>query len=189
MRLYAAILREDTWQPSTKALNGLGKAKADFDRIEKYVDQAWTQITNMRQAHPVVDWQAVFLAPEYFFSNRRESNDRFFSHDVKRTIVQNLAALAKKYPKLLIVPGTVLWTKEQNKGTPEDIRKRKDKMEWRSLFAEVFFGTNTKSKGWAYSGNPKGKNVRIAQNIAYVCLGDQIVKYAKVGNYKEVEGE
>jgi predicted amidohydrolase len=193
MRLYAAILREPTWEPKTGKLNGLGKAREELERLQKYVTEAWQKITEMREAHPVVDWQAVFLAPEYFFSNQREAKARFFSHDVKRYIIQGLAALSKQYPKLLIVPGTVLWTKDLH-DTDKDGKKvwndkRAQSLNTRSAQANSKFRTTTNTKDWDFVGDLSKTDVLIAQNVAYVCLGTQIVKYHKVGNYKEVEGE
>ncbi len=193
MRIFAAILREPTAVPRSYQLNGLGKARVDLEAIEKYVAEAWQRITAMREAHPVVGWQAVFLAPEYYFSNQRNLNDRFYSHDVKRFILQGLASLAKKYPKLLIVPGTVLWTKDaadtQIDGKKKPNVKRIENAIKRSELANKRFKTTILTQGWSYTGNMLSPDVKIAQNIAYVCLGSQMIKYQKVGNYKEVENE
>jgi len=190
VRLFAAIVSEETRTPSGY-LKGWGKALSDLDALKKSVAEAWSRITEMRQGHPVPDWQAVFLAPEYFFSNRRDAQDRFFAHETKRIILKGLASMAKNYPQLLIVPGTVLWTKELYDKTPTGPQQnaaRLNKARARNQYARATFGTSS-GQDWSFTGDMTATNVKIAQNVAYVCLGDQIVKYHKVGNYKEVEGE
>src|SRR5215467_11129025 len=175
MRLYAAILSEPTWRPKSIFLNGLGRGKKEMERLQKYVADSWLKITEMQQAHPVVDWQAVFLAPEYFFSNRRDAKDRFFSHDVKRYILQGLAALSKQYPNLLMVPGTILWTKDIWDSTTSGKKyfnpRRLDDARNRSIQANSAFGTTRKKEGWDRVGNIQAQDAKIAQNVAYVCLG------------------
>jgi predicted amidohydrolase len=200
MRLYAVIVSEASDLPETQALKGLGKAMKQMERLEKLVADAWDAITVERQAHPVVNYQSVFLAPEYFFSNRRHANDRFFSHDVKRTIISRLSALAKKFPRLLIVPGTVLWTKDlldkkwiMQGGLPKEVRSvnqaRLDKGVTRIKAASGTHGTEINKKGWSRTRDVKTEDRKIAQNVAYVCLGPTILKYQKVGNYEEVMNE
>ena len=169
----------------------MGKALSDLTALKKHIDDSWTRITEMRQAHPVVDWQAVFLAPEYFFSNRRQMQDRFFNHDVKRSILDGLGSISKSYPKFLIVPGTVLWTKDvydQTSGGGVFNQTRVNKATQRNLIAQTRYRTRG-GQDWNVTGDMQATDVKIAQNVAYVCLGKQIIKYQKVGNYKEVEGE
>ncbi|MBI3462439.1 MAG: hypothetical protein HY000_05175 [Planctomycetes bacterium] len=201
MRLYAAIVSEATDLPETQALKGLGKAMKQMERLEKLVSDAWDAITTERQAHPVVNYQSVFLAPEYFFSNQRHANDRFFSHDVKRTIIGRLSALAKKYPHLLIIPGTMLWTKDlfdkkltmlgrgASRVTKTVNQGRVNKMVTRIQTASTTHGTQTNQKGWSHTRDVQTQDRKIAQNVAYVCLGPTILKYHKVGNYEEVMNE
>jgi predicted amidohydrolase len=202
MRLYAAIVSEESDLPQTYKLKGLGKALKQIERLEKLVASAWEAITTQRQAHPVTNYQCVFVAPEYFFSNQRYRNDRFFSHDVKRTIIQRLSTLAKRFPQLLIVPGTVLWTKDLydkqlvSRGLfrkPKVVRTfnqaRFDKAKARIEAAGSTHGTQTSLKGWSHTRDDQTREVKIAQNVAYLCLGATMLKYQKVGNYKEVENE
>lgn len=201
MRLYAALVSEESDLPELQSEKGLGKALKQIERLETMVAEAWEIIKIQRQAHPVVNWQAVFVAPEYFFSNQRYVQDRFFSHDVKQTIISRLAALAKKYPDFLIVPGTVLWTKELfdkkftllGRGQSQTQKvlntKRQQKAAARIMSASANFGTRTNSKDWSHTQDIQTENRKLAQNVAYLCLGNKILKYHKVGNYKEVEGE
>jgi hypothetical protein len=199
MRLYAAIVGEETDVPETKALNGLGKATKQIERLETMVADAWQTITTQRQADPPLFYQAVFLAPEYFFSNQRHMQHRFFSHDVKRTIISRLHALARKYEHLLIIPGTVLWTKDLfdttgiRWGTNQPIKalntQRQKKAVARITTASGTYGTETNVAGWSHTRDIQTADRKLAQNVAYICLGDKILKYHKVGNYEEVKGE
>ncbi len=213
MRLFAVIVTEDTEVPETQMLDGLDKAKTKMERLEQAVADSYRDIQQSLQAHPVMSWQAVFLAPEYYFSKQREVNDRFFSQNIKQWVLHRLVALAKQYPKFLIIPGTVLWTKKAytttKTVTPSGMDQEKHavnanrvaKAKTRIQNAAPF-GTETQAKGWAYQNNSSFSTTptkmldkadvmetRIAQNVAYVCLGDQVIKYHKVGNYKEVDGE
>lgn len=229
MRLYAAIMTQKTDLSTTKSLNGLDKAKSKVEELEKQVDAAWQAMTIRRQADPVWDEeQFVFLAPEYFFSNQQHAQDRFFSQDVKRYVLAKLAAMGKKYPKLVIVPGTVLWTKNAyekqvnrfiapsnkptigNRGQTTTLvpnQKRINSAKNRINQNHQQFPVVAFNRGdWSHSGPKNGQEgtmnvqldyldnadtlqTRIAQNVAYICLGKQILKYHKVGNYKEVNGE
>jgi hypothetical protein len=213
MRLFAVIVTEETEVPETQSLDGLDKARVKMERLEQAVEDSYRDIQQSLQAHPAISWQAVFLAPEYYFSKQREVNDRFFSQNIKQWVLHRLVALARKYPKFLIIPGTVLWTKkafnttktvtstgmDQEKHTVNANRVAKAKTRIQNAAP---FGTETKEKGWAYQNNSSFTSTpekmldkadlmetRIAQNVAYVCLGDQVIKYHKVGNYQEVRGE
>jgi hypothetical protein len=187
MRLYAAVVTEPTDKPDTKALNGLDKALAKMTALKAAVGAAWIEISALAAKDKVTDYQALFLAPEYYFSNQRHAEDRFFGQDTKRWIVANLAALAKLYPKLLIIPGTVLWTKD---ATPERAKKALARMDGAQKF-----GTTVDQTGWSHNVNGevaralKLHDAMLAQNVAFIALGDKVIKYHKVGNYKEVDGE
>jgi predicted amidohydrolase len=250
MRLYAAIMTEETDVPETINLKGIDKAQKQVDRLADAVAHASYMIRGMQGESPATSYQCVFLAPEYFFSNQRHADARFFSHDVKRVILGKLAALAKKHPDILIIPGTILWTKDAYdtspprwvrarptaKGGPQRRRgehadpkaaeafmekfnqdaarlqkdaARLQKVDDRRQAAQNNFGTmidgtppeakygTGHGSGWGHSGQPdasaedllKNRDAKIAQNVAYVCLGDTMLKYHKVGNYQEVRGE
>jgi len=223
MRLMAAIVTETTDLNSTEALKGLDKAKSKLMQLEDAVEKAWAGMKSRRQALPEKTnfYQQVFLAPEYFFSNQRYANDRFFDHTTKRHVISTLAALARNYPELLIIPGTVLWTKNAYKtpwiraeahGAPNAPRYQVDVKRSNNALARIGGISKTKfqeasnTPGWSHQGPYDGQEssynlpywylkeadkhqTRIAQNVAYVCLGDKILKYAKVGNFQEVEGE
>jgi hypothetical protein len=81
MRLLAAILSAPTDDPTAQAndLKGLDKANNKLEGLSKAVMAAAEIMTNRRHALPATSFQYVFLAPEYYFSNRRHANDRFFS--------------------------------------------------------------------------------------------------------------
>ena len=200
MRLYAALVSEATDQPATQALKGMGRAMAQMDRLETMVDEAWRAMQTEFQAHPVPSAQYVFLAPEYFFSNRRTANDRFFSHDVKRATIDRLRALSRTYPKVLIVPGTILWTKAlfdtrvrmmgRGQSTVEyTLNQARQQKAVARIQAVAPFGTETNTMGWSHSRDVQTQQRKLAQNVAYLCLDGHIVKYQKVGNYQEVMGE
>jgi hypothetical protein len=212
MRLYAAVVSEKSDLPELQALNGLGKAVQQAERLKQLVEAASQEITKSYQRDPPKTglYQSVFVAPEYFFSNRRRMNDRFFSHDVKRYIIETLRTLAKKYPKMLIIPGTVLWTKDlytervvdtffgplrpgqtqyETQVRPVAPQQRMDKVVARRTTARDTYGTTTSTKDWDYTKDAQTAERKLAQNVAYICLGDTMLKYHKVGNYKEVAGE
>jgi len=157
------------------------------------------------------------LAPEYYFSNRRYANDRFFSQAHKRHIISELSALAKAYPHLLLVPGTVLWTKKAfrpkvgaapNAMTYEANAKRVGNT-YRRLEAVrklPIGGLATNEADWTHKGIYDGQEAGfdlplwyvhdaakhqtlIAQNVAYILKDNSILKYQKIGNYEEVKGE
>lgn len=200
MRLYAALVREATDQPETTALQGLGRAMAQMDRLETMVGDAWRDMQTEFQAHPVQSAQYVFLAPEYFFSNRRTANDRFFSHDVKRATIDRLRALSRQYPRVLIIPGTMLWTKalyesrlvmmgrgqSQRVMVPNNARIQKANAR---INVAAVFGTEVNAIDWAFSRAVSTDQQKMAQNVAYLCLDGHILKYQKVGNYREVANE
>jgi predicted amidohydrolase len=128
------------------------------------------------QSHRHPYYQSVFLAPEYYFSNQRHSNDRFFSQDVKRYIVSRLRTLARQYPEILIIPGTVLWKKNAFSGVltlgkPGEGLKRQqtqksvdrvNKTLNRIVNARAQFNTTSNFPGWSHSGqfgrNPDSYN-------------------------------
>ena len=110
MRLMAGIMTEAT-EPiggGVAQLKGLDKAVYKIQRLHFAVSLAWQTMQTRRQALPDKDnfFQYVFLAPEYYFSNNRYSNNRFFDHDVKRFIIGELSTIARKYPQILIIPGS-----------------------------------------------------------------------------------
>lgn len=225
MRLMAAILTEPT-DPTrgVASLRGLDKALYKVERLKFAVALAWDTMQAMRSKRPdrVGDAQYVFMAPEYFFSNDRAQQDRFFGHNVKRAIISEIHALAKRYPKLLIIPGTLLWTKSTVTLDAGDNFALKgptvSKAYGRLIQSDPLNWDGRKfDKGWAYSRADWSKSMlkspeadakraqgafnhdvmlttpgyvtEIAQNVAYVCLGDKVLKYHKIGNFKEVFGE
>ncbi len=165
MRLYAVTMTGDT-NAGPSSLNGIGRAVAQIDRIEKAVKEAWDAIKLQMQRDPHPFYQSVFLAPEYYFSNQRHSNDRFFAQDVKRLIVSRLRTLARQYPKILIIPGTVLWKKKafsgdltlgkpgqrlervQNQKSVDRINKTLNRI----VNANATFNTKANDPGWSHSG-------------------------------------
>lgn len=181
MRLFAALVREETDQPETQALWGLGRARKQLERLEAMVEEAWQIIVTKTQAHPVASrYQCVFLAPEYFFSNQRSANDRFFSHDIKRWTVDGLRALSERYPKILIVPGTVLWSKELydsrlvmlGRGASKVQKTLKQERLQKAVTriqAAGNFGTQTNRFGWSNSRNFATQEPKLVQNVQNAC--------------------
>lgn len=218
MRVLAAIASGQTDLPGN--LRGLDKAKNKIHILKLIIRMAYLKMKmqkNLAPGNPPEQFQYIFLAPEYFFSNSTygKAGDRFFDHHTKRYIISELHALSALYPDLLIVPGTVVWTKDAWMADPDNpgnsiLRGRRvlnamdrlgdlaSKLQ-RHDFAIEKEGFNTHN--WSYSG-PKYHNMtadylmdadrlhtKIAQNVAYLCLNGTIKKYAKVGNFQEVEGE
>ena len=218
MRLLAAILSAPTDDPTARAndLKGLEKANSKLESLSKAVKASYEIMTNRRHAVPDTSFQYVFLAPEYYFSNRRYANDRFFSQAHKRHIISELSALAKAYPHLLLVPGTVLWTKKAFRpkvgAAPNAIPMRQmpsvsaARTIASKLYASYRHGLATNEADWPHKGIYDGQEAGfdlplwyvhdaakqqtlIAQNVAYILKDNSILKYQKIGNYEEVKGE
>jgi predicted amidohydrolase len=113
MRLYVAMLRGDNETAETRQLRGLGKAVEQMVRLRRAIVASDRFVRGHAQNDK---YHALFVAPEYFFANQRSLNDRFFQHGVKRWIMSALSAVAEDFPRLLIIPGTVLWTKQVSRG-------------------------------------------------------------------------
>lgn len=222
LRVYSAIVTGDPGKAPCEALDGLDNARARVDLLEKLVKDADNAIDTHAKLAPAKDpVQRVFLAPEYFFSRRRFQNDRFFGQDFKRWIVGKLAGISKNHPSMLIVPGTVLWTKTAVRdvfgGGKMSIKERlgvekkntarlntltsktenastkgylaTDETAVRSNSAIGIAELKTTGKFEIDSEKAKGQGLKIAQNTAYVLLNGKILKYHKMGNYRELEKE
>ena len=200
LRVYAAIARGDphVWS----ALRGLETARERMDYLGWAVRESHRAMGDLaKECQTGAFAHRIFMAPEYYFANRRYENDRFFSHDLKRWIIGKLYKLGDLYPNLLIIPGTVLWTKSLRQ---EKVAKLEDNVAWAKGV-----GVQTMSEGASHTpgasavysagldGGPPKVNLAklretktlIAQNTAYICLTNQILKYHKVGNYNELQGE
>ncbi|HWB85262.1 MAG TPA: hypothetical protein VG675_14055 [Bryobacteraceae bacterium] len=217
MRFFAAIQSGN--HPPLSGTNGLEKARERVEILAKSVATAWGRIQQLTSKMGD-SYQAVFVAPEFYFVNNQAASapDRYLSHDDKRWTVAQLAAIAKSFPKLLIIPGTVLWTKAVNESNTGKTKERivKAYEQHKSALPKLQekhgaqYGNNVESivsnqsgqKHFAYSGSAKipaqtyppyylldsVPDTVIAQNVAYVCKGDTILKYAKVGNSHELGG-
>ena len=62
----------------------------------------------------------IFVAPEFYFSNQRA---HFFDEETKERIRGSLIALSRKYPEILIIPGTVAWYKTWERSASRAWRK------------------------------------------------------------------
>jgi predicted amidohydrolase len=214
MRIFAALLSGSGPPPGPR---GLGQARAQTGLLEGVLRTAHEEM--VKAGFGKAGDQAVFVAPEFWFSNAWTSNDKFYNHDTKRWIVAALARMAKKYPNVLLIPGTVLWVKrKKNEGQVAKIVKRYESVI--SHHAKTFDALKTKDYGQAYdfnwlkkaqtnepgwshnvsqsssspsSGSPidhlkNRDDILIGQNTAYVCKGDVVLKYHKVGNSAETQG-
>ena len=217
MRFFAAIQSGN--HPPLSATNGLDKARERVIALGKAVDAAWRRIQQL-SADVQDSYQAVFVAPEFYFVNNQSAHaqDRYLSHDEKRWTIAQLSALAKTYPRLLIIPGTVLWTKDVTDSNRDKVKDRimaahnqhqkalpalikKHEKEYGDA-VEPIVNMQTFNPGYSFTGSatvPQGSyapfhyldnvsNTVIAQNVAYVCKADKILKYAKVGNSSELGG-
>lgn len=234
MRLYAALLEGSNDAPKSENLRGLGKAIAQMIRLTRALESARGIVQQHRSKEAVDSYQCVFVAPEYFFSNQRWQSNRFFKHDVKRWILSALTSLARFYPEFLIIPGTVLWTKQARRGNETDtdriqrVKNRIDQVEkfndgrkpalkknYADTYGESVIGIVDSQRwktGYAHAGKfgdtsneftsqndqsfdmPKHyldnvPDTLVAQNVAYVCKDERVLKYHKVGNVAEVDKE
>src|SRR5579863_1097395 len=110
MRMFAALLSGNGPQPGPK---GLGQAMAQAGLLEGALERAHQEM--VKKGFGKAGDQAVFVAPEYWFSNSWTADDKYYAHGIKRSIVARLARMAKTYPDVLLIPGTVLWVKERKK--------------------------------------------------------------------------
>lgn len=216
MRVFAALLSGTGPAPGPK---GLGQAMAQAGLLEGTLQTAHEEM--VQRGFGKTGDQAVFVAPEFWFSNAWTADDKFYSHDIKRWIVASLARMAKKYPNVLLIPGTVLWVK--SKKDAAQVEKIASRYKTVEAHHEKAFGAlkgknygqqfdfdwlkkaQTNEPGWSHSitqpvsGNlPKAPSpvdylqasdeILIGQNTAYVCKGDVILKYHKIGNSAETGG-
>jgi hypothetical protein len=219
MRLFAALLSGNGPAPGPK---GLGQARAQAGLLEGALRVADEAMVGKGFGKP--GDQAVFVAPEFWFSNSWVATDKFYSHDIKRWLVGSLARMAKEHPKILLVPGTVLWVKskkdEQQVGKVEArfkaVKDYHDKTYGKLTQQDRFGGqygvedlayykkAQTNETGWSHHipNPPTGQlpkdpgpvdylkasdDILIGQNTAYICKGEKILKYHKIGNSAETQ--
>ena len=118
MKLLAALLCGDDPPPGPK---GLGQAVAQMGLMRGVLDRAWQAM--LQRGGDQEGCQCLFVAPEFWFSNRFEEtvndpqhNGKYYHEDTKKWIVDAIAATSKAYPNVLIVPGTVLWCMQRRVG-------------------------------------------------------------------------
>ena len=221
LRLYAAIVQgEPVKIKSAIKHSGLNWAMDRMNWLEKAAKEASAEFTSIAGKHPSGNpVQKIFLAPEYFFSKERYANDRFFCHDIKRWIIGKLAGLSKTYKDVILIPGTILWSKpaaqQQSKPSADFKSKLSAIVAQQAVVATLSAssyiaskkGTQVNKEGWshttsatdAYVTSPltggkvldpkKAKDVALCHNTAYICLNGQVIKYHKTGNYEEVQQE
>ena len=113
---------------SGSALRGLETARERMDYLGWAVRESHRAMGDLaKECQTGAFAHRIFMAPEYYFANRRYENDRFFSHDLKRWIIGKLYKLGDLYPNLLIIYGTVLWTKSLRQ---EKVAKLEDNVAW-----------------------------------------------------------
>jgi hypothetical protein len=97
----------------------------------KQMDQNPTRLQRLQEAVAACDMQfarvakpnaaisGIFVAPEYYFAANKagvaKADGTFYNRCVdeaaKDAIVADLLALSKKFPKMLLIPGTIAWSK------------------------------------------------------------------------------
>jgi hypothetical protein len=213
MRLFAALLSGSGPQPGPK---GLGQARAQAGLLEGTLGVAHEAM--LKKGFGAKGDQAVFVAPEFWFSNGWVKTDKFYAQDIKRWIVASLARMAKRFPTILLVPGTVLWVKSKKDAQQvsgiearfKAVNAYHDKT-FANLATQNYgqsynFGwlkkAQTNEPGWSHNipTQPTGQlpqnpspvdylkasdDILIGQNTAYICKGDRILKYHKIGNSAE----
>ena len=196
LRLLAALVS----RPKLPSDEGINRQYAFLDHFEEAMKIAWPVFE--KNARSDVPTQYVCLAQENFFSGT--VSRAFIAHDLKQWVVSTLAKLSRQYPKVLLVPGTVRWTRSLVKPGEEEekygLRKQK------ALQAIVSDKKNHPRGGYSSGATQSGmfgykdgvpkfeddvqkvkdKNPMLARNTVYVCLGGFVLKYHKKCTY---EGE
>ncbi len=145
MRMFAALLSGNGPQPGPK---GLGQAMAQAGLLEGTLERAHQAM--VERGFGKAGDQAVFVAPEFWFSNSWTADDKFYNHEIKRWIVARLAHMAKTYPNVLLIPGTVLWVKEKKKDGDQVSKIATRIKSAEAYHAKTFDGLKDRPYGQAY---------------------------------------
>ncbi|MEO7966326.1 MAG: hypothetical protein ABIT38_20685, partial [Gemmatimonadaceae bacterium] len=86
---------------------------ARVHRLDRRLELAQQWINSRAaQLNTNLPYQGIFLAPEYLFTKQSATNERNPMSESRRLrLEQSFLGLSRKYPKILIVPGTVFYAK------------------------------------------------------------------------------
>lgn len=131
----------------------------------------------------------IFAAPEYLFAN--SASLHFVDVATKDRILEKIKAMTKRYPGILLFPGTIAWKKPM-----QETRRIFDKDRSKKAYKRLAGMTRRYSSG---AGNYKQHKDRLdtalknndevyyAQNTAYVMrAGEVALKYHKMADGGEV---
>ena len=87
--------------------------------VEKAMQAAWDKYKGTKGDYAGLI-HAIFLAPEYLFTNPREedqatSQTRAVTEADKSYLVKTLTERSKKFPEMLIAPGTIIYALDEKK--------------------------------------------------------------------------
>lgn len=180
----------------------------------KKIEILKSNLTNMdnvlNECYPMTAQQkirGILIAPEYFFSSQyrlpnSQGNTRQVSEKKRDKIDRELQKLSEQFPSILIVAGTIAWSKKLEQGDGE-LEKRVKRY---TLALERRMDDQSR-KIWHeqstyYSDNPlvsarrvlknienpsQAENIRISRNTAYIYLkGELCHRYHKNSDFQEV---
>jgi hypothetical protein len=121
--IMVAIWSKNTQKEQSETL--AARLKWISDALTEF-EMSWKTI---RGNQPI---KGILIAPEYFFAAREAGknddtgtalNTRCLNEAEKDTIVNELLKLSKKYPKVLLFPGTIAWMKDLVRPVGADQKK------------------------------------------------------------------
>jgi hypothetical protein len=116
----------------------------------------------------------VFAAPEYLFA--KSASEHFVTEDQKNTLVKELRAISKKFPEVILFPGTIAWTFKTQRGseaTEEALAQREEALRQQKRNERMDFSSKEiRALKDAQLGKEK---YFLARNTCYVMKGGQVL--------------
>jgi len=122
----------------------------------------------------------IFVAPEYYFKSNKVNVERCLTQKERDDIVESFVQLSYRYPKTVIIPGTIMWSK------PADDKARK-KAQTRLKEAIQNKGVTKKlTEKWeALRLRGDGQVQSMSYNSAYIFHYGSKYKYHKMNDAEE----
>jgi hypothetical protein len=165
--------------------------------IETFYANTQGAYRNILQGRPEIEPATsplfIFAAPEYYF--KKSNGERCLSRDERDRFVNEMSKLSATRPRLLIVPGTIIWKKPMNEkarskaqmrilarekqiressaDAPEVMEKRLEKM-------------NSKRTALTWPSGSQDAVQFLAYNTAYLFYEGTTFKYHKMTDYVEL---
>lgn len=174
-----------------------------FAAMEKQVEKVASTVTNLGTDIQAANaFHAIFAAPEYFFTAPGKTRAALTVKQ-KDLLYLRLAALSKKYPKILMIPGSVFFKEEVN--TLTDLNKMKSHLIMSEITAKKTLAKRDYEDvltGWTTGGGShipalkdiaeeldEGVTGERVRNVAYIFLGgDRQAMYDKHVDFTEAMG-